>query len=193
MKWIDAVRLVAQAPDDAIQDAAGKALDRIPQEEYRHLLIAELIADARRHQRTNTLRAERRAESPKRGMSGEEWRAWGQARREPGKAVSALPSHASSRDLLVATIATKAREFQMEWTDELLRSKFTLADGTRVAHGVATVPQHRERIGMFTEQAMISTHGAARHQRAIDDAEARFGHATITGKTDARCSCGAES
>ena len=57
---------------------------------------------------------------------------------------------------------------KIEWTTELLHSRFGLRDGTLVTWGQATIGQHQERHKMFSDNAIANIEGAARHQVAID-------------------------
>lgn len=60
----------------------------------------------------------------------------------------------------------------VEWTDNLLRSKFALGDGTETTWGDATREQHLYRINMHKAHAAAGIEGAARHQQAIDELDA---------------------
>jgi hypothetical protein len=58
-------------------------------------------------------------------------------------------------------------EIKMEWTTELLASRFALPDGTQTTWGAATVEQHEARRGMFAANVLANAEGAIRHDQAI--------------------------
>jgi hypothetical protein len=60
-----------------------------------------------------------------------------------------------------------AEQIRLEVTEELLRSKFALGDGTELTWGGATVDQHRQRIELLQRNAVGTLETAARHQAAI--------------------------
>lgn len=168
MTWAEAATVVAAAGgEQAMKAAADSCIDVIPVSEWRGLLVAELLAAARRQQRDQTLRAERAAQVARRRTSRDEWRAWGEQRR----AQLGLPKDAASSDVLVAAVDQFKSELKMEWTRELLASSFVLKSGERVTWGDATVAQHKERMAMFKEQARINMDGAERHKLAIQQIE----------------------
>jgi hypothetical protein len=55
----------------------------------------------------------------------------------------------------------------MEWTEELLASKFARGDGTSVTWGEATREDHQHRASMHLSNARAGMEGAARHQAAL--------------------------
>lgn len=62
-------------------------------------------------------------------------------------------------------------DLKIQWTAELLASEFSLADGTRVTWGEATLAQHTARRDMFRDNAAANMEGAARHSAAIRELE----------------------
>lgn len=165
LSWTAAIKLVASAKEANMASAAEEAIERIPREEWRSMLLGYLIADARRVQREDTLRAERNAEQRQRRVRAEHWKAWGEQRR----AELGLPKDAGTGEMLSAAFKRYEDHVKMEWTRELLLSTFTLKDGRKVSWGEATVAQHLERIKIFTDQADINMQGAERHRQAIRD------------------------
>lgn len=59
-------------------------------------------------------------------------------------------------------------QVKLEWTEELLASRFSLPDGTSVEWGDATLDQHVTRYEMFSRNMVTNMEGAARHKQAID-------------------------
>lgn len=167
LTWADAVRVVADATA-GMERVACEALALIPRDEWEPILIAQLVSDARAAQREAALRAERNAERKHRRTTGREWAQARQQHWARQKTELGLPQSASTEDVLSASIEAFKAEIRIEWTEELLGSKFALGDGRKVAWGEATVHQHKERLRIFRDHAKTNLEGAARHQAAID-------------------------
>lgn len=59
------------------------------------------------------------------------------------------------------------QELRMEWTKELLDSKFALPDGTMVTWGEATLEHHNLRIAMLSQNVEGNLQAIKRHEEAI--------------------------
>lgn len=169
LSWTAAVKLVAGATEKQMGKVADELLDQIPREEWRKLLLVQLVSDAKRVQREDTLRAERAAEQRERRVKAAQWKEWGEKRQAAIRHELGLPKNAEPGEVLTAAFKQYESRMKMEWTRELLQSSFTLKDGTKVTWGQATVGQHLERVKMFSDQAELSMQGAERHRQAVRD------------------------
>lgn len=73
-------------------------------------------------------------------------------------------------------------QVKIQWTEELLATKFRLRDGSEVTWGDATIEQHEHRRQIFLNNAHSNLEGAARHEHAIRDLKAT-GVATLAELT----------
>lgn len=149
-----------------------RKLDRSQVEE---LAVAYLLAQTKMRQRSLVARVERDSQKHVRPNKGTKaWHAWLET--PEGASDKALQLEyaridAEHHEKLVQsmkhTIDRYRDELRMEWTDELLRSDFSLGDGTKVTWGDATREQHEWRAEMHTKNAAAGVEGAARHRAAI--------------------------
>lgn len=155
-------------------------------------MAVELVVDAvARAQRQATLDAERRAQGepslheaarpwpmspmPRKGTTAR--RKW-ETETPEGRAYAeqCVKDQIRADQMMMGVIGNAlnryAEDLRIQWTAELLDSTFTLADGTPVAWGEATVEQHAERRQMFLNNAHANMEGAARHEVALRELQA---------------------
>jgi len=69
-------------------------------------------------------------------------------------------------------IARNVSRIELLLNDELLRSQFSLGDGTKTTWGEATQADHLVRYEMYKTNLIADAEGAARHKKAIELLEA---------------------
>lgn len=130
--------------------------------------VLGMFSEARREARLSAERGA--AESRARAAVSREWTLEEREEYEAGQAVKRERNLALMREL-DRVIERQAQQLAIEWTQDLLGTTFGLPDGTLTTWGEATVEQHRERLRMFTAQAVTGIEGAARHRQAIQEIE----------------------
>lgn len=154
-----------------------RALD---DEDVVDLAVAYLYANVKQRMRQTTLDVERSAERSEPRFGTKAWDAWAHLPRNAEQAEvtrnrqakleeSLDANHSKLNAVLVDALAAYSVELRMQWSRELLDSKFALGDGTTTTWGEATVEQHEQRISIHRVNALGGIEGMARHEQAIHD------------------------
>lgn len=184
VSWDQAVAQVAAAVNQVgLAEALVKQLSPAT---LHAVLVATLLAEARRVQRAEVLEVERYASSYNADAARASDRERARAREERGRQhraqyramreANGIPLDLPADQVMALILSQFAARLKLEWTAELLGSSFALRDGTRVTWGQATRDQHLERVDMFVERAEVNMEGAARHEvavRALQESGAR--------------------
>ena len=146
---------------------------RMDRDDVEQLAAAYLLAQVKLRQRSTVATVERASQKPKRGTKA--WYAWLETPAGADQMALEVEYERIERESqtklwngMAEIIENYKNELRMEWTDELLRSDFALADGTKVKWGDATREQHEWRADMHAKNAAAGIEGAARHRAAIE-------------------------
>ncbi|KQP83725.1 hypothetical protein [Aeromicrobium sp. Leaf291] len=185
---------LAKSQDIDTRDAARRLVRDMRDEKMLRLMASEfLVLFLAKDERSASLEAERASEQPltlaettgggtslppRRGTRAfarwidetEEGRAHKAQLTKWREEDSAARAH--QWNALSETLQEYTDSMRMQWTQEILSTKFRLGDGTEVTWGGATLEQHKSRHQMFMKNAHANLEGAARHQQAIRDLEA---------------------
>lgn len=159
-------KVIAEAVDltgDGMDEfaAAREALTAQTTDVLRELAVAALVDTVRRRMRSNVLDIERSSETASARRRGSQ--SW-----KTPEYFDAMDKIRERHERHMAqAIDRLVSELKMEWTAELLAADFTLADGSRVTWGDATIQQHEERAALFQRNAVANSEGAARHLHAV--------------------------
>lgn len=151
-----------------------RAMDR---SDVEILAVAYLLAQMKTRQRHVVASIEREAQAKKQipNKGTKAWFAWletPEGADEKERQIQYAKEDAEATGRLWAEVQRNidrfAAELRMEWNDELLRSDFALADGSKVTWGDASREDHEWRASMHSKNAAAGIEGAARHRAAID-------------------------
>jgi hypothetical protein len=168
MTWKEAVGKVAKAKPHEMLAVAGKAALEVSEADRHQAVVRALMREAHVVERAEVRRTEVTA-----------------TKGTPGRARAEFARISNEIKKSVGPILSQLREeLRLEWTEELLESRFTLRDGLSVTWGAATVAQHKERADMFMDNVAANMDGAARHNkaiRAIEEAGAKCLNEAVDG------------
>lgn len=181
------VGVMLRNPSNTGWSAAGRIAKQLSEELTRRMATAWLAEQARHEVRVISLTAERQAEARISGQTSRrrpqpDSSGWvhGSSNKRNGGVFNGCTCEVCTRvraedraaltDLhakLHESIETYASHLRMEWTEELLKTTFSLSDGTRVLWGDATIDQHVARAEMLRRNVEAVAETAARHHAAI--------------------------
>lgn len=156
MTWKEAVQRVAKAEPSHMLAVATSLVEKIAKSDRDQAVVRTLMREAHIMERSEVRSTERSA-----------------TRTTPGRSRTELARISNEIKKSVGPILVQLREdLRLEWTDDLLTSRFTLRDGSSVTWGEATVAQHKDRVDIFMDNVAANMDGAARHNKAIAAIEA---------------------
>ena len=151
LTWKQAVQKVGQAKPHEMLAVATSLVAKISQTDAEQAVVRALMREAHAIERVAVRATEVSATSG-----------------TPGRTRVAFARISNEIKKSVGPILSELREgLHLEWTEELLGSRFTLRDGSSVTWGEATVAQHRDRVNIFMDNVAANMDGAARHNKAI--------------------------
>lgn len=169
---IEEARSLAETRD--VRGVAQDLVRGLPEGFLRRLAVEFIVERVRGQVRQITLAAERRAmrEQLMHELTTSGPPPGRRVRRSTEEAAEAEEARANAFANMAARVGVLVSDYvesaRIQWTQDLLDSPFSLADGTQVLWGDATVDQHRERLAIFTRNAAANIEGAARHKAALE-------------------------
>lgn len=155
----------------------------LPRDDVERLAVAYLLAQVKGRQRSEVKAVEVAAQHSKQPKFGtKRWQEWAALPENEAAAAETLAFEVEMERQADESMSQLWRSFddtlqslreswEMEWTQELLASRFALGDGTDTTWGLATREQHEYRYKMHAANAVAGMEGAARHRAALDTLE----------------------
>lgn len=172
---VDEARALAEARD--VRGVAQDLAKGLPVAFLRRLAVEFIVERVRGQVRQITLASERRAmrEQLRGELMQELTVSTPPGRRLRRSAAEQAELDAAAENVRLnfearirVLVSDYTEDMRLQWTQDLLDSPFSLADGTQVLWGDATADQHRERLAIFTRNAAANIEGAARHKAALE-------------------------
>jgi len=150
-------------PDRSSDVIAKMIVDELAKDDLKKLATRQVELIVEHHQRRLVRKAEMAASISSTSTTREDLRAI--ARAEEDARIEALREELAPQ--IRAAVSRYREAIVMQWTQELLDSRFALGDGRRPTWGEATTEEHECRIQLL----LRSTHGGlmaiARHEAAL--------------------------